>query len=135
MRFVPRLEQRLDEAQRLGFTQALIPVHQKLRNPGRYARLQLVRVSSVRDAVRKLSLRAARQKADFGGDSSESGESAQGADARSTRAQGADARSTRAHSAGARPFTQASTSATEPDQWASREFSPNATPDFGGRAE
>lgn len=128
IRAVPRLEQRLDEAQRLGFTQALIPVHQKLRNPGRYARLQLVRVSSVRDAVRKLSLRAARQKADFGGDSGDSSESGESA-------QSADARSTRAHSAGARPFTKASTSATEPDQWASREFSPNATPDFGGRAE
>lgn len=56
VRAVPRLEQRLEEAMRMGFTTMLVPMHQRLRNPERFSSMRLVRVPTLRLALAKLGI-------------------------------------------------------------------------------
>lgn len=51
VRPVPRLEQRLLEAQRLGFRTVLVPARQRLRKEERLASLRIVRVPAIREAL------------------------------------------------------------------------------------
>ncbi|MEE1324880.1 MAG: DNA repair protein RadA [Bifidobacteriaceae bacterium] len=51
VRPVPRLEQRLLEAQRLGFCTVLVPARQRLRKEERIASLRIVRVSTIQEAL------------------------------------------------------------------------------------
>jgi len=50
VRPVPRLEQRIAEAERLGFTQILIPQHQKTRSQVK-AKIQVTEVGQVREII------------------------------------------------------------------------------------
>ncbi len=71
VRAVPRLENRLLEAARLGFTTALIPAHERLRHPERFGGLRIVRVGTIAQALRQLGIAAGSR-----GSSARSGSSA-----------------------------------------------------------
>jgi DNA repair protein RadA/Sms len=60
IRAVPRLEQRLEEAMRMGFTTMLIPQHQRIRNPDRFASMKLIRVPTLRTALARLHIISGR---------------------------------------------------------------------------
>lgn len=60
IRAVPRLEQRLEEALRMGFTTMLIPAHQRIRSPKRFEKMKLIRVPTLRTALARLQIISGR---------------------------------------------------------------------------
>lgn len=60
VRAVPRLENRLEEAQRLGFRQVLIPVRERIRHMERFSRLDIRRVGTLAQALRVLKIPVGR---------------------------------------------------------------------------
>ncbi len=82
IRAVPRLENRLAEAARLGFTKVLIPAHERLRHPERFTDLEIRRVGTLSQALRALGITAGSRsrsgsrdgsgQTDFGDDDSSS---------------------------------------------------------------
>lgn len=56
IRSIPRAEQRISEAARMGFETILIPASQRLRNTEKLGNIKLVRVSNLRDALQSLAI-------------------------------------------------------------------------------
>jgi DNA repair protein RadA/Sms len=64
VRPVPQLEHRLNEAARLGFTRAVVPLtRHRTRKPASTSGMQIVGVSSLRDALNALHISGARRRA------------------------------------------------------------------------
>lgn len=64
VRPVPQLEHRLNEAARLGFTRAVVPLtRRRTRKPASTSGMQIVEVSSLRDALNALHISGARRRA------------------------------------------------------------------------
>lgn len=103
VRAVPRLENRLEEAQRLGFTTVLIPAHERLRHPERFSRLTIVRVATLSQALRSLSIprrRSPRTRSRAGASFGSASASASFAGSRSTGSSFAGSPSESSSSAG-----------------------------------
>lgn len=60
VRPIPRIAQRLVEAQRMGFTKILIPAHQNIRKIERFKDIDIIRVATVRTALKELGITGKR---------------------------------------------------------------------------
>lgn len=62
VRPIPRIAQRLAEAQRMGFTKILIPAHQNIHKIERFKDIDLIRVATVRSALKELGITRERSQ-------------------------------------------------------------------------